>query len=375
MRNLSDMSDKLHVKKHIKYLERHLALLPSKYQEHEPNKLAIICYALVGQACLGVDVPKKYEKSKSWLETHYREFNLNGDLVSGFVSCPTMDLTAVPTINLPNTLFALYNMICLDNYEFLFEGIDRDSICRFVSKCQIPGRGTFVSCLDSMGNSIRSPTDSSDLRYCYIAVAILNLMGCQTTVQMRKYIDVDNLLEFIKSHCCMTGGFGQYGEAHAGYTSCALSILDIMGDCWQILSPDFVSRTIEWLVMRQVSNQGCMKLMVNNENYDLADNGGFQGRENKFADTCYVFWCLNSLEILNRFTKLGTTYHIDALNYLLENTQNDVIGGFAKNDEDDPDPYHTCLGIAAISLINGNFNGPMFLPTTLLYKYRTHYVQ
>jgi len=46
--------------------------------------------------------------------------------------------------------------------------------------------------------------------------------------------------------------------------------------------------TIRWLMNRQISSA--------DENQD----GGFNGRVNKLADTCYAFWAGGSLEVSSR---------------------------------------------------------------------------
>lgn len=81
-----------------------------------------------------------------------------------------------------------------------------------------------------------------------------------------------------------SGAYGEECEPHAGYTSCAISALYIVQKI-DTLSLEFKEKIIEWLIMRQVSSEGCMKLQDGSN-------------ENKFADTSYVFWCLNSLKLL-----------------------------------------------------------------------------
>ncbi|SCU89699.1 LAFA_0E20164g1_1 [Lachancea sp. 'fantastica'] len=355
------------VQKHQRYFERHLLILPSKYQDNEPNKLAIVAYSLIGLSILGVDTSKKYQNSKSWLLKHQRSI-LSGELsVSGFIPSLSIDIEECPSLSLMSTLFGLWGLICLEeNGSNAFEGLDLEGIRRFVSKCQCKN-GSFVSSFDTLAfNEIsRSSIDPTDLRYAYAAVTILYLLGCRNSEDFDCYISVEDLLTFIKGQMCGSG-FGQYGEAHAGLTSCALSILDLLDDQWSILPSQFLEQTIEWLLHRQVSSQGSMTLMTDsNECYDIDDHGGFQGRENKFADTCYCFWCLNSLSILQKQTKSKLDCSDALVDYLLETTQSKLLGGFAKNSESDPDLYHSCLGLAALAMNSEEFNGTLFLPDSL----------
>lgn len=351
-------------KKHIKFIERHLALLPGSHEAQDVNKMAIVFYAIESLCALEIDTKEIYTKNLGWIHKHYSKISLeNDEPIAGFVGSLTMDIAGVNTISLPNTLFALLTLLILDDRAFLTDSIEMGRISSFVSACQLEENGSFMSALNF--DSIEaSSVDSNDLRFCYIAVTILYLCGSRTINDFSRYIDTEKLVEFISSQKCNVGGFGQYGEPHAGYTSCALSALKLL-DSLDRLSEEFIEKSITWLVQRQVSNIGCSKFEnENNASYDEFDHGGFQGRENKFADTCYVFWCLNSLQILTPdWQNLCNTSLVR--DFLLNRTQNLVTGGFSKNDEDDPDLYHTCLGIASLKLIDESFNGVLCIPKNI----------
>lgn len=350
--------------KHVKYLKRHLSLLPPSQQEHDVNKMAIVFYSMMALAALDVDVAEEYKSSLSWLRSHYTTTELPGSptTISGFAGSSSMQIKSVNTLSLPNTLFALLILrIMKDNY-FWNNILNRDNIRTFVGRCQSSIDGSFTSTLDYKKFE-PSPVDSKDLRFCYIAVAILHLSGCKGE-DYAKHIDVQKLVQYMLSQQCDVGGFGSNDEPHAGYTSCALSALCLLGKL-DLLSDRFRERTISWLCSRQVSSEGSMALQETNENYDPDDNGGFQGRENKFADTCYVFWCLNSLQILrSQDSELPARVDL-AEQFLLQRTQNTLTGGFSKNDQDEPDLYHTCIGIAALKIIDGSFDGILFIPKNL----------
>lgn len=355
------MTYKLDNRKHIKFLRRHLDLLPSNHQENDPNKMAIVFYSLVGLATLGEDVSQDYEGSLDWLHRHYTVIQApdSTHLISGFTGTLSMTISSVSSLSLPNTLFSLLINRVLKDDHFFNQVLDRQSLARFVGLCQDPKEGSFKSTLDYK-KFLPSPVDAGDLRFCYVAVAILHLIGSSTESDFNKSIDVGKLIQYILSQQCSAGGFGSYDEPHAGYTSCALSTLCLLGKL-NTLSDSFKEKTISWLLSRQVSNQGCMCLQEDNECFDLEDHGGFQGRENKFADTCYAFWCLNSLQILTPDFELLVQGDL-IKEFLLNRTQNSVVGGFSKNDQDDPDLYHTCLGIAALATLNRSFNGLLFIP-------------
>ena len=348
------------LQKHIKFLQRHLSILPASHQSADVNLMAVIFYSIESLSALNEDVETKYKDNLEWIRSNYVTQNVGDEELSGFIGGPIMNIPDTITLSLPNTLFGLLTLILMKDTEFLNNMINKEKLGRFVAKCQLKENGAFVSVLDYKSGST-SPVDSHDLRFSYIAVAILYILGCRTNDDFKKYIDVDSLVEYILSQKCPFGGFGAFGEAHAGYTSCALSALKLLNKVDE-LSTTEKETTLQWLMDKQVSREGCWeKQDISNESYDADDHGGYQGRENKFADTCYVFWCLNSISILN--PNLQTVLDVPPIKeYLLTRTQNQLIGGFSKCYKEDADLYHTCLGIAALRLMEDNFNGVLCLP-------------
>lgn len=350
------------LKRGIKFLERHLSLLPGSQQGYDVNKMAIIFYSVESLSALLVDTKKKFSNNKGDIRKLYTTRSTpEGKLLAGFIGSPTLDIPGINTLSLANTLFGLLTLVIIDDQEFMRETIDKKAVADFVSACQLMQNGAFVSTLDYV-TCRPSIVDATDLRFCYISVAILYIVGCRTLEDFNEYIDSKMLIEYIVSHQCDIGGFGQFNEPHAGYTSCALSALSLLNSL-SVLPTEFQEKTIHWLLERQVSNEGCPALQSDrNDYYDQEDHGGFQGRENKFADTCYVFWCLNSLKILTPSWNELCDVEL-AQSYLLNRTQSTLTGGFSKNDADTADLYHTCLGIAALKLIEGSFDGILCIPT------------
>lgn len=351
--------------KHLKFLERHLQILPAHHQGHDVNKMAILFYSFQSLSCLGVEVREQYKDNIPWIKSHYVTLDVgdnHDERISGFVGSLNMKIGDLVTMNLSNTLFALLILTVFQEYEYIRDTLDHKTLGHLVRKCQLPD-GSFKSCLDYSGNGI-SPVDGEDLRYSYMAVAILYIMGCRSREDFSEYIDVKGVEDYILSQKCPEGAFGQYGEAHAGYTSCAVSTLYLLGSITK-LPESYIDKTLLWLSNRQVSSDSVMKHQEDhNPFFDIDDHGGFQGRPNKFADTCYALWCLNSIQLLTPEWELY--YDKPAVeHYLMEVTQNKMIGGFSKNDADDPDLYHTCLGISSLTLMDSNLNGALCLPKDL----------
>ncbi|KAG0665133.1 hypothetical protein C6P45_000490 [Maudiozyma exigua] len=349
------------LQKHVKFLKRHLLLLPASHQSTDVNLMAVVFYAFESLAALGQDIATDYQSNLKWMRSNYVSQKVTDEELSGFIGGPTMNIPDTITLSLPNTLFGLLTLVLMRDMEFFDKVLNKKTLGKFVSRCQLKENGAFVSVLDyKLGKA--SIIDSHDLRFCYIAVAILYTIGCRTEDDFKEYIDVDSLVEFILSQRSAFGGFGAFGEAHAGYTSCALSALKLLNKLDELSSLE-KEKTLQWLIDRQVTREGCWeKQDISNEYYNEDDHGGFQGRENKSADTCYAFWCVNSISIL--YPNLKTMLQTEPVkDHLLNRTQNTLTGGFSKCYKEDADLYHTCLGIAALKLMEGSFNGALCIPT------------
>lgn len=75
---------------------------------------------------------------------------------------------------------------------------------------------------------------------------------------------------------------------------------------------------------------------------------GFHGRPNKPDDTCYSFWVVAALKILNAFEFIN----IEKNREYIMTTQNLITGGFAKQVDNSSDALHTYFGLCGLSLMN-----------------------
>ena len=182
-------------------------------------------------------------------------------------------------------------------------------------------------------------------------------------------------------------------EPHAGYTFCSLGALNFINRLRlpkaslniSKLGPQNPQEVVRWLVYRQTAFSDPDALLdsefigqdrgdgnggrsndhgqgigpayqppdqtVMFSPFDIeAESAGMNGRTNKVADTCYAWWAGASLHLLGQ----PDLYDHKAIrHYLLERTQHPVLGGFGKFPGDLPDLYHSCLGLAALSLAGG----------------------
>lgn len=118
-------------------------------------------------------------------------------------------------------------------------------------------------------------------------------------------------------------------ESHGGPTFCAVACLSLCPEAYQKTptssKPVDDARLIRWLLQRQV--------------------GGFQGRTNKDEDACYSFWCGGALKVL------GADEFVDAgANARFLDECQFRFGGIAKAPEERPDPFHTYMSLATLSI-------------------------
>ncbi|KAJ9101154.1 hypothetical protein QFC21_003372 [Naganishia friedmannii] len=162
---------------------------------------------------------------------------------------------------------------------------------------------------------------------------------------------------------CQTweGGFAQHPglEAQCGTTYCAITSLALLygytaEDNWR--SRVDLDGATRYLVSRQL--EGNTKDAYNNTGeVDAGVGGGFQGRPGKDEDVCYSFWCGAAMRVLHG----KALFDMEANTRALLDSQS-PMGGFGKAQGDYPDPYHSYLALAALSM---NEHEPKSVNTTI----------
>eukprot|EP00288_Rhodomonas_lens_P015811 CAMPEP_0177701202 /NCGR_PEP_ID=MMETSP0484_2-20121128/6492_1 /TAXON_ID=354590 /ORGANISM="Rhodomonas lens, Strain RHODO" /LENGTH=314 /DNA_ID=CAMNT_0019212433 /DNA_START=66 /DNA_END=1010 /DNA_ORIENTATION=- len=160
-----------------------------------------------------------------------------------------------------------------------------------------------------------------DVRFLFCAAACCHLISDWRT------FDKDRAVENLLSCVSHEGGFGLHPglEAHGGSTYCSVAALALMGKL-EALGPDRKERLVEWCLKRQV--------------------GGFQGRINKDADSCYSFWIGATLHML------GASAFVDAdgSRAFSSTCESGRTGGFGKAPQARPDVLHTYMALSGFSL-------------------------
>lgn len=344
--------------KHAKYFELCSHSLPSKAQSEDANKLALVYFVLHGLGLIG-QLDRIGDITQHIADIYKQLIPLQNKEMLAFRSSQTFALDPGHNdYDLPNlsaTFLALAILLLLK--EDYSKTLDRHKIMRFVSQCQVksgPDKGSFCPVLDTDGN----PWGETDLRICYMATLIRKLVGYDLlpSSERKNDINLDELRTFILDKVNYNGGLSSrsHTESHSGLTFCGIAALKLIGHNFSG-HEDWVELTKKWLVHRQVDYPECLYDEQEYEYYDHEDIGGFNGRENKFADTCYSWWVVGLLKLIDT-DGVGLINGDMVVDYLLNHTQHKLIGGFGKDTEAFPDPFHSFLAIASLSLIKYNSN-------------------
>ncbi|KDQ62075.1 hypothetical protein JAAARDRAFT_189449 [Jaapia argillacea MUCL 33604] len=342
---------------HTLHCTRCVAGLPSSQTEIDSSRLALAFYCLGSLDLLDTLNAKISDADReSWKEWIWEQ-QAHGKYGTGFK--PSSYMTPEDaSVNdeysendTPHLIMTYTGMLSLAILRDNFDKLDRPGIIKFLRSCQ-RSDGSFSSIPDST---------ESDLRLVYCAFAISTFLDDWSGVDIAKSVT------FIKRCRTYEGGYGQEPCAEAqgrdchlfvflhemltvlgGTTYCALAALHLAPSLPNDplpLTPRERHQTVRWLIQNQ------------------DDSGGFRGRTGKDADACYCFWCGASLQIL------GVPDVLDpiALAAFLARCQF-KYGGIAKApgehpgqdfvdtslepsaDPFSPDPYHTYLSLAALSI-------------------------
>lgn len=358
----------LKVKHHIRCHSRFLGILPSKFQSEDSNTLAIAYFSLSSLELLNaLNTVFTHTEKLSLIDYIYKHL-VETETYAGFRGSLTYLPQTESSIELAATCFALQSLLVLGDD---LNRVPIRKVIQTVQECQTTDGG-FVNTLVSARTSTTAA--AHDLRYCMIAATIVKIL-LKDTSAITAAINVNALTKFIKSLRNFDGGYGMRAgdESHAGMVFCAVDALTMIND--EPLNNEN-DPLIDFLVHRQIQyNEYNENELLQNEYAAVADNGGFNGRVNKSGDTCYVFWTLASLNLLQSDSLIDK--HA-AMKFLLNGTQNTFMGGFNKtadNEDELPDPLHSYLGLAALSILGheqvGKINTQFAIPESSFKHWQT----
>ncbi|KAL1304644.1 hypothetical protein AAFC00_003607 [Neodothiora populina] len=398
-----DFQPKVDVGRHTKYFLRCLkTYLPTAYQSNDSNRMSLAFFTLAGLDLLGtLDNNISAEQRSDYIAWIYALQHPSG----GFRAFPGTDLGPDHTTplnahwdpaNLPATYFALSSLLVLGDD---LRRVARKETLAWLKALQRPD-GSFGETI-GQGGTVHGGTDSR-FGYCAMSVRFILRGNSEEGSEAEGVadVDLDAFVECIRAAETYDGGISDapFHEAHAGFTYCTVAALNLTGrldtststynppassqNPSKSVAPTHPARVLHWLVSRQtatispededdtygdetdtpetchdahtfvhqevfVSKRGKESFEGRPSHSFDVDWTGFNGRCNKIADTCYAFWVGASLNIMNHSSLTSTT---SLRRYLLEKTAHRTLGGFGKLAGDLPDIYHSCLGLAALSL-------------------------
>jgi geranylgeranyl transferase type-2 subunit beta len=170
-----------------------------------------------------------------------------------------------------------------------------------------------------------------DTRFLYAALNALSLLG------LLHMINVPLAVSYIGSCANADGGYGTVpgAESHSGQIFVCLAALSIAGvlESSILHHPEKADRLAAWLSERQIASG--------------PGTGGLNGRPEKKEDVCYSWWVGSSLAMLKRLHWIDRA----ALRKFILGCQDEQSGGISDRPGDAVDVFHTCFGLAGLSLI------------------------
>lgn len=297
---------------HSKYFSRCLTVLPSQTSSLDTNRVTIAFYSLAGLDILHslpTSLPFAPTELITWL---YRLQLINDSNVCGFRGSPCV-ITSRTTPNpydhphVTMTMTALLSLLLLgDN----FENVQREKIASSLVHLQLPNGSFLASTLST----------ESDLRFVYCACVVAFILNDWSG------INKDSCTNFILQCRTYEYAFGQVpgAEAHGGSTFCAIAALSLMN---RLTALDNQDKLVYWCLQRQ--------------------NEGFNGRPCKADDSCYSWWIVATLKLLNKEYLINFRENEN----FLHATESKVTGGFSKLPDSNADPLHSYLSLAGLSLL------------------------
>lgn len=280
--------------KTARFLNRSLVLIPSEYEQHDANHVAIVFFAVLGLSLLGKPLPAGLEE--------YVDNLFVGNGYKGSMSY-------LDEPHLPSTYFCLAIRRIL-GLRPLTE-VQRTQIEDYIEKCQTSS-GLFRA---------RAGNGDASVRHNYTAHAVNALLRTESTNVDHEKAWVQRSLSYMRGCQNYEGAMGDSleQEAHLGLTYCSVASLVMHGS-----GPEDTAKLLRFVIKRLAANNG---------------------RPNKPADVCYTFWALGTAHCLN------AKFEGDA-EFLVTDGYDDLLGGFRKTKDAHADPYHTALALCALSLID-----------------------
>jgi len=292
----------LSVKRHMRFWRRHLAMLPAAYTRADEQRMTLAYFCLSALDLIeSEDAALSDEERAAYRDWVYAQ-QLSASNGGGFRGSPVAKYS-----HLTMSYTALL-VLCILRDDFA--RLDREALRIHVRGLQ-QADGSFCA---AQGSRER------DVRFSYCAIAIAYMLNDWDI------LDLDRAVAFLLSCQHYEGAFGQEPglESHGGSTYCVIASLALAGRLGCVPRCAALKR---WILQRQTCQ------------------GGFQGRVEKDADTCYSFWCGASAAILGCHGQINGAADVQ---WIL--SAESPMGGIAKVPGEFPDVLHSYLSYVALSL-------------------------
>ena len=306
-------------------------VLPDAYQSSDASRMSLGFFIVAALDILGVlhntneqQAVISNDEHQGWIDWIYSCQVPDG---SGFRGFPGTDLAERRSVdnqewdpgNLPNTFFALVTLLILGDK---LQRVKRDDLLTWLPGLQ-RSDGSFGELMSSSGIE-----GGRDLRYCCCAAGIAYILQGSHDDPRHKSINQNTLIDYILNSQHENGGFAEspFREPHSGLSYCAVATLELIGRsagpgsvrARKVLSEDHAS-CVRWILQRQTTVLQDEQYDEDSdpddesEKHDRSSNHpfsssaifyteptlvlGFNGRDNKIADTCYCFWNSGALSV------------------------------------------------------------------------------
>lgn len=341
---MADENDDFLKPKHIKFFERCLQILPSRYSSLDTNRMTIAFFALSGLDLLNsLDrIEKEKESIIKWI---YSLQILPNDTGSNICQCgfrgsstntgknsqKTENKLKLDSGHIAMTYTAVASLLILGDD---LSGVNKSAILTALRNLQQED-GSFCCVPEGSEN---------DMRFVYCAACICYMLNDWSGMNVEKAV------QFVQKSQSYEGGIGQGPglEAHGGSTFCAVAALSLMNKLKTSFSEKKLKQLQRWCVCRQQS--------------------GFQGRPNKPTDTCYSFWVGATLKLIDTYHLINSEFN---RGFLME-TQGSITGGFSKWPDHTPDALHAYLGLGGLSLLGEEGVLPMHAALNISQRASNH---
>lgn len=319
--------------KHVRYWRMCANVLPDAYQSSDASRMFLGFFIVAAFDLLDVlhnDYNGKQivtaEDRQKWIDWIYGCQVPDGQGFRGFTGTDLLDRRRTDNRqwdpgNLPNTFFALAALLVLGDD---LGRVRRRECLEWLPRLQ-RSDGSFGEILGP-GGGIEG---GRDLRYCCCAAGIAYMLSDPREQPYSPAFDEEGLVDYILNCQDYAGGFGEspLREPHSGLNYCAIGTLEFLSRLNGTGSKRARNALrnqdlcVRWLLERQTT----FLYEEQPESEDEASNGdaekeqqtfmdtktaqsstyepepapvvGFNGRDNKIADTCYCFWNSGTLAV------------------------------------------------------------------------------